>query len=99
MQTRIAKTVSELAPYYNTYQQHKGTFCASAAAGRNWSMHGQIKTSARGNMGHTVADKRVYCHEALHNRNKLQKANYKRDVENRDTDSDSDEEDEEDLAV
>ena len=42
------------------------TVCASAAE-RNWSVYGQIKTASRGTMGHAVADKRVYCHEALHN--------------------------------
>ena len=47
--------------------------CASAAE-RNWSVYGAIKTTARGQMGHAVADKRVYCHEALHNRLKLQKS-------------------------
>ena len=39
--------------------------CASAAE-RNWSVYSAIKTSARSRMGHTVADKLVYCHEALH---------------------------------
>ena len=32
-------------------------------------------------MGHTVADKRVYCHEALHLKEKLTKAGYKEKVE------------------
>ena len=47
-----------------------------------------------------MADKRVYCHEALHNRLKLQKADYKQGVEKWDTDSDTDASDDEaDLAV
>ena len=75
------------------------TVCASAAE-RNWSVYGQIKTASRGTMGHAVADKRVYCHEALHNRLKLQKADYKQGVEKWDTDSDTDASDDEaDLAV
>ena len=36
-----------------------------------------------------VADKRVYCHEALHLKGKLQTAGYKQAVEKWDTDSDS----------
>ena len=51
--------------------------CASAAE-RNWSVYGQIKTTARARMGHAVGDKLVFCHESLHLvKNKLQKANYK----------------------
>ena len=72
--------------------------CASAAE-RNWSVYGAIKTSARGTMGHAVADKRVYCHEALHLKGKLQAAGYKQAVEKWDSDSDSDESDDEDLAL
>jgi hypothetical protein len=71
--------------------------CASAAE-RNWSIYGAIKTAARGQMGHAVADKRVYCHEALHLKGKLQTAGYKQVVEKWDTDSDSDESDDEDLV-
>ena len=47
--------------------------CASAAE-RNWSDYGQIKTTTRSRMGHTVSDKRVYCHKALHLKEKLTKA-------------------------
>ena len=73
--------------------------CASAAE-RNWSVYGAIKTTARGQMGHAVADKRVYCHEALHLKGKLQTAGYmKQAVEKWDTDSDSDSSDEEDLKM
>ena len=32
-----------------------------------YSVYGQIKTASWGTMGHAVADKRMYCHEALHN--------------------------------
>ena len=53
-------------------------------------MYGAIKTTARGTMGHAVADKRVYCHEALHLKAKLQTAGCKQVVEKWDTDSDSD---------
>ena len=73
--------------------------CASAAE-RNWSVYGAaIKTTARGQMGHTVADKRVYCHEALHLKDKMQSAGAKVNVEKWDSDSDSDETDDEDLMV
>ena len=72
--------------------------CASAAE-RNWSVYGAIKTTARSRLGHAVADKLVYCHEALHLQSKLQKASYKQVAEKWDTDSDSDESDEEDLKV
>ena len=73
--------------------------CASAAE-RNWSVYGAIKTTARVKMGHAVADKLVYCHEALHIQSKLQTASYnKQTVEKWDSDSDSDESDEEDLKV
>ena len=44
-----------------------------------------------------VADKLVYCHEALHLKAKLQKASYHQVAEKWLSDSDSDESDEEDL--
>ena len=72
--------------------------CASAAE-RNWSVYGAIKTAARSRMGHTVADKLVHCHEALHLNAKLQKASYEQVAEKWDSDSDSDESDEEDLKM
>ena len=73
--------------------------CTSAAE-RNWSVYGAIKTSARGMMGHAVADKRVYCHEALHLQGKLQAADYKTDKQAIEKwDSDSDESSDEDLKV
>ena len=71
--------------------------CASAAE-RNWSVYGKIKTEQRSRLGHAVADKLVYAHEALHLREKLQSASYVQTVEKWDTDSDSNEsDDEEDL--
>ena len=72
--------------------------CASAAE-RNWSVYGAIKTASRSRMGHAVADKLVYCHEALHLKAKLQKASYNQAAEKWDSDSDSDESDEEDLKM
>ena len=50
-------------------------------------------------MGHGVGDKLVYAHEALHMKNKLQKAGYSQAVEKWVSDSDSEESDEEDLKV
>ena len=73
--------------------------CASAAE-RNWSIYGQIKTNKRSRMDHDVADKLVYCHEALHLREKLQKVTYQQRVEKWESDSDSDvSDDEKDLMV
>ena len=68
--------------------------CASAAE-RNWSVYGAIKTAARSRLGHAVSDKLVYCHEALHMKQKLQSASYEQRAEKWDTDSDSDESDDE----
>ena len=72
--------------------------CASAAE-RNWSVYGRIKTKERSRMGHETGDMRVYCHEALHLKDKMQTAGHKPKVEKWDSDSDSDETDEEDLKV
>ena len=51
--------------------------------------------------GHAKSDKLVYCHEALHLKEKAQHAGYKALVEKWDTDSDSSDgsDDELDLAV
>ncbi len=46
-----------------------------------------------------MADKLVYCHEALHLKVKLQMAGYNQSAEKWDSDSDSDETDEEDLKM
>ena len=72
--------------------------CASAAE-TNWSVYGAIKTAYRSRMGHTVVNKLVYCHVALHLKAKLQKASYHQAPEMWDSDSDSDESDEEDLKM
>ena len=76
------------------------TVCASAAE-RNWSIYGRIKTKERSQLGHAKSDKLVYCHEALHLKEKAQHAGYKAPVEKWDTDSDSSDgsDDELDLAV
>ena len=83
--------------------QHTHKLCSPRASDsrpqRNWSVYGAVKTAARGTMGHAVADKLVYCHEALHLKNKLQTAGYKQEAEKWDTDSDSDASDDEDLKV
>ena len=84
---------------WNTHVFHSHVSVCASAAERNWSVYGAIKTTARGQMGHAVADKRVYCHEALHLKGKLQTAGYKQAVEKWDTDSDSDSSDEEDLKM
>ena len=72
--------------------------CASAAE-RNWSVYGKIKNDTTSRMSHEVADKRVYCHEALHITRKLQSAGYKQSVEKWDSDSDSDASEDEDLEM
>ena len=61
--------------------------------------YGQIKSLSRNTMRHEVSDKLVYCHEALHLREKLQKASFIAKVEKWDTDSDSDSSDDEDYAI
>ena len=49
---------------------------SASAYERNWSVYGQLKSPARNRMQHNVADKRVYCHEALHYQSTLQDAGY-----------------------
>lgn len=72
----------------------------SSAAERNWSIYGRIKHKGRAVLGHSKGDKLVYCHEAIHLKNKLHKAAYTVAVEKWDTDSDSDmSDDEADLMV
>ena len=58
------------------------------------TIYGQIKNNKRIRLSHEKADKLVYCHEALHLQNKLQKAGYEAKVERWDTDSDSNASDE-----
>ena len=62
------------------HNHHSGT---RARWAQNWlcMARAAIKTSTRGTMGHAVADKRVYVHEALHLKGKLQAADYKQAVE------------------
>lgn len=112
IQTHVIINAKEMAPakWWAMYCKHLpllsavarsvlGQPCCASAAERNWSIYGKIKTETRSRMGHSVSDKRVYCHEALHMREKLTKAGYKQKVEKWDSDSDSDSSDEEDLAV
>jgi len=62
---------------------------AASAAERNWSIYGSIQSERRTRMGHVVADKLVYCHEAIHLAAKLQDAGYENKPADWD-DSDSD---------
>eukprot|EP00965_Chrysotila_dentata_P109552 3621041-Pleurochrysis_carterae.AAC.1 len=39
---------------------------SASAAERNRSIYGQINSNVRNRLGHEVADKLVYCHEAIH---------------------------------
>ena len=55
----------------------------------------QIKNEKRCGLGHAKGDKLVYCHEALHLKDKLQKAGYEAKMVKWDSDSDSDESDDE----
>ena len=111
--THVIENAKTLAPatWWGQYGKHlpllssvackvlAQTVCASAAE-RNWSVYGAANTAARGRMGHAVGDKLVYCHEALHLKNKLQTASYTQSVEKWDSDSDSDATDDEaDLVV
>eukprot|EP00966_Prymnesium_polylepis_P145487 3360100-Prymnesium_polylepis.1 len=74
--------------------------CCASAAERNWSVYGKIKTAERSRIKHETGDKLVYCHEALHLKEKLQDAGYKQKTEKWDSDSDSDaSDDEEDLKM
>ena len=61
---------------------------SASAAERNWSVYGQIMTPARSRMQHVRGDKLVYCHEALHMREKLQCAGYVQRAVKWDSDSD-----------
>jgi hypothetical protein len=63
---------------------------SACAAERNWSVYGSIKGPARSRLQHERADKRVYCHEALHYQKKLQSATYRQEIVAWDSDSDDD---------
>ena len=65
---------------------------SAGAAERNWSVYGAIKSDKRVRMQHEVADKRVFCHEALHYAEELQGSNYHQSVEKW-SDSESDDSD------
>ncbi len=67
---------------------------SSASSGeRNWSVYGHIKSKNRSRLTHHTADKLVFCHEALHLRDKLQRAQYVQTVEQWQlSDSDTDDE-------
>jgi hypothetical protein len=72
---------------------------AASICERNWSIYGRIKADNRSALKHATADRLVYCHEALHMREKMKNASYKEPVvEWADSDSDSDASDEEDYA-
>eukprot|EP00965_Chrysotila_dentata_P146493 4836782-Pleurochrysis_carterae.AAC.2 len=77
---------------------------SASAAERNWSAYGQVKTKARNRFGHHVADCLVYCHEALHLREKLQFTTYRQtpaewDQVAKHVINDSDDSDDEDDAA
>ena len=73
-------------------------YVQQSAAERNCSIYGSIKTDKRTRMGHQISDRLVYCHEALHLREKRLKSGYKETMVKWESDSDSDESsDEEDL--
>ena len=77
---------------------------AASAAERNWSIYGVIKSDRRTRLKPVVADKRVYCHEALHLHAKLQDAAYRGESaepwdEDSDSDSDQSEADDADILI
>ena len=99
----------EPSEWWDTYGKHLPLLCryakcilaqpaAASAAERNWSIYGLIKSDRRTRLRPTVADKLVYCHEALALHAKLQDAGHKPEPEPWDdvSDSDSDASDEED---
>ena len=63
---------------------------AASAAERNWSIYGLIKSDRRTRLRPVVADKLVYCHEALALHARLQDAAYRPVAEPWDEDSDED---------
>ena len=68
----------EGAPF-GFHPSKRSTQCARRRRERNSnrSVYGKIKTAESSHMGHETVDKRVYCHDALHLREKLQSAGYK----------------------
>lgn len=71
---------------------------SACAAERNWSVYGQIKGPARSRLQHERADKRVFCHEALHFQHKLQNASHRHEVVAWESDSDSNDEEDNNEA-
>ena len=67
---------------------------AASAAERNWSIYGLIKSDRATRLRPVVADKKVYCHEALALHARLQDAGYRPEAQDwdevGDSDSDSD---------
>ena len=87
--------------WWDTYGKHLPLLCsyakcilaqpaAASAAERNWSIYGLIKSDRRTRLRPVVADKLVYCHEALALHAKLQDAAYRPEPEPWDEDSDED---------
>ena len=63
-------------------------------------IYGKIKSDNRARPKHETADRLVYCHEALHLRTKMQKANYQPPVVKwDDSDSDSNVSEDEDYTI
>ena len=97
-----AKTM-EPSQWWDTYGKHLPLLCsyakcilaqpaAASAAERNWSIYGLIKSDRRTRLRPVVADKLVYCHEALALHAKLQDAAYRPEPEPWEEDSDEDDE-------
>ena len=97
----FTETVPETVRVTNVTRSHIKPSCpiapkvlaqaaAASAAGRNWSVYGQIQTAQKARMRHKTADKLVYCHEAMHLQLRMQDAGWAADVERWESDSDSD---------
>ena len=102
----------EPAAWWKLYGPHLPILCgiagtvlaqvvSASAAERNWSIYGQIKSEKRLGLSHANSDKLVYVHEALHLKQKLQKAAYKPKLAKWDSDSDSNDsgDDDKDLVA
>ena len=101
----------EPSSWWQTYGSHLPLLCkyakcihaqlaAASCAERSWSIYGLIKSVRRTRTRPVVADKRVYCHEALALHAKLQDAGFSPEAEpwGGDSDSDTDNSDESDEA-
>ena len=98
---RVNAKTMEPSEWWALYGKHLPLLCkyatsilaqpaAASAAERNWSIYGLIKSDRRTRTRPAVADKRVYCHEALALHGKLQDAAYVPESEPWDDVSDSD---------